>query len=156
MNDEEWQRLELEVGIASGDNAFHSGLLTHGSPSTFTCPECHGVLIRLREGNTLRFRCHTGHAYTAVGLLSELRSSVEASLWNAARTLDEDVMLLEHLAKHHEEAGQPELADAYRAEAQDARARGGRVRQDALRTAQTGRDRLLNLQGEAPAEAEGP
>ncbi|WP_026332612.1 chemotaxis protein CheB [Deinococcus apachensis] len=144
MSDDEWRRLELEVGIASEDNAFESGLLTHGSPSTFTCPECHGVLIRLREGNVLRFRCHTGHAYTAGSLQGELRASVEASLWNAVRTLDEDAMLLDHLAKHHEEAGQPERADAYRQEAREAKEHARRVRQDALRTGQIGQDHLLN------------
>ena len=135
----------MEIGIASEENAVDSGLLTQGSPSTFTCLECHGVLMRLKEGNLLRFRCHTGHAYTAISLLGELRASVEASLWNAARVLDEDVMLLEHLAKHHEEAGQTEQAHAYREEAREARERGRRVRQDALRTGQIGQDRLLNL-----------
>ncbi|SMB86014.1 chemotaxis protein CheB [Deinococcus hopiensis] len=145
MNAEERQRLEMEIGIAGEDNAFEAGLLTHASPSTFTCPECHGVLMRLKEGNLVRFRCHTGHAYTAITLLGELRASVEASLWNAARTLDEDVMLLEHLAQHHEEAGQAEQAHAYREEAREARARGSRVRQDALRTGQLGQARLSKL-----------
>lgn len=141
MSDQDWRRLEREVGIAGEDNALESGLLTEGSPSMFTCPECHGVMVRLREGNVLRFRCHTGHAYTAASLRSELRASVEASLWNAARTLDEDVMLLEHLAKHHAEAGETALADAYRQEAHEARERGQRVRQDAQRTGESAADR---------------
>lgn len=145
MNDDEWQRLKLEVSIASEDNAFDSGLMNQGTPSVFTCPECHGVMVRLREGRVLRFRCHTGHAYTAASLLSELRASVEASLWNAARVLDEDVMLLEHLAKHFEEAEEPALGAAYRAEAREAKNRGKRLRQEALSTGQTGQQSLLNL-----------
>ncbi|WP_350244797.1 chemotaxis protein CheB [Deinococcus sonorensis] len=143
MSDEEWRRLEVEVGIASEDNAFNSGMLNHGSLSTFTCPECHGVLVQIREGRIMRFRCHTGHAYTADTLLSELRGSVEGYLWQAARTLDEDVMLLEHLSKHADEADQTELAAAYRQEAQVARARGRRMRQEAL---QAGEDKALPVE----------
>ena len=145
MNDEDRRRLKLEVGIASEDNAFESGLLNQGTPSTFTCPECHGVLLSLREGNTIRFRCHTGHAYSALALRSEVRESVEANLWNAVRALDEDVMLLEHLGKHFEEADQPELGRAYREEAREAKERARQVRQNALRGDQVGRDRLLEL-----------
>ncbi|WP_027483801.1 chemotaxis protein CheB [Deinococcus pimensis] len=141
MNDEDRRRLELEVGIADGGNAFESGLLDHGTPSTFTCPECHGVLVGVREGPVTRFRCHTGHAYTAQTLLSELRGSIEAGLWNAVRALDEDVMLLEHLGRHFEEADQPELARAYREEAREAKERARGVRQSALRAGQIGHDR---------------
>lgn len=145
MNDEDRRRLELEVGIASEDNAFESGLLNQGTPSTFTCPECHGVLVSLREGNTIRFRCHTGHAYSALALRSEVRESVEANLWNAVRALEEDVMLLEHLGKHFEEADQPELGRAYREEAREAKERARQVRQNAMRGDQVGRDPLLEL-----------
>jgi two-component system chemotaxis response regulator CheB len=146
MNDDEWRQLQLEVGIASDDNAFEAGLLNQGSPSVFTCPECHGVLIRLKEGNGLRFRCHTGHAYTAASLQSELRTSVEASLWNALRTLEENVMLLEHLVKHHEEAGQTTRAEAYRQQAQHAQEKARRLRQDILQAEHFGQDPLPALE----------
>ena len=135
MNDDEWRRLALEVGIAAEGNAFEMGLLSEGHPSVFTCPECHGVLVQLKEGGRLRFRCHTGHAFTARSLLSDLRQSVEASLWNAVRAMDETVMLLEHLARHAEEAERPELALTYRAEVQDLRARGRRLRVEAEQAA---------------------
>ncbi|PYE50010.1 chemotaxis protein CheB [Deinococcus yavapaiensis] len=144
MNDD-WKRLELEVGIASGDNPFEAGLLQYGSPSTFTCPECHGVMVGLKEGNLLRFRCHTGHAYSPSSLLGELRGSIEASVWNAVRALDEKTMLLDHLAKHTEEADQLDVAAAYREEARETRERARRLRQDALRAGQLGHDRLLNV-----------
>ena len=40
--------------------------------TAFTCPECNGALSRLKEGNIIRFRCHTGHAFTIKALLSEV------------------------------------------------------------------------------------
>ena len=58
-----------------------------GEPSTIACPECHGVLLQLKEGGRLRFRGHTGHAYSAESLLAEINEGVEISLWNAIRTM---------------------------------------------------------------------
>ncbi|WP_139806733.1 hypothetical protein [Deinococcus hopiensis] len=112
--------------------------------------------MRLKEGNVLRLRCHTGHAYTAISLPGEGRASVEASLWNAARTLDEDVMLLEHLAKHHEEAGQTEYAHAYQEEAKEAREREARpARRPTKGADRAGQDRLLNLTHEKEFRSRG-
>ncbi len=64
---------------------------THpGSPSTFGCPDCYGVLNRLADGpDGLRFRCRTGHAWTAQGLLTRQDRSVEEALWVALRVLEE-------------------------------------------------------------------
>lgn len=33
-----------------------------GTRSSLTCPECHGALWGLEDGNLLNFRCHVGHA----------------------------------------------------------------------------------------------
>ncbi|MFB9991467.1 chemotaxis protein CheB [Deinococcus oregonensis] len=134
MNEEERRRLALEVSIAGEDSAFEGGLLNQGPPSTFTCPECHGVMIRIQEGRVLRFRCHTGHAYTAQTLQAELRGAIEAAFWNTVRALEEDVMLLDHLAKQHGDAKQLALAEQYRAEAEAAKERARRVRQEAQRS----------------------
>ncbi len=123
MTERELHRLELEVGVADGANAFAAGILNEGAFTAFTCPECHGVMVKLQEGRALRFRCHTGHAYTAQALLSELRQAGEVSLWNAVRGMEEHVMLLEHLAKHSAEASEAASADLYRQEAEAVRRR---------------------------------
>lgn len=128
VSDEERRRLAAELGIASEDNAFDWGILNAGPLSPFTCPECHGVMGQIKEGNTTRYRCHTGHAYTAGTLLSEVRHSVEATLWSAVRALDENVMLLEHLGKHLEEAGHGEQAEAILTEAREVRERARQMR----------------------------
>ena len=123
MTERELQRLELEVGVAEGANAFAAGILNEGAFTAFTCPECHGVMVKLQEGRALRFRCHTGHAYSAQALLSELRQTGEVSLWNAVRGMEEHVMLLEHLAKHSAEASEAASAELYRQEAEAVRRR---------------------------------
>ena len=129
MNDHEWQRLQTEVAIADETSAFELGILNEGEFSAFTCPECHGAMVRLREGGAMRFRCHTGHAYSAEALLSDLRQAAEVSLWNAVRGMEEHIMLLDHLAKHSAEASQPQQAALYQHEAEDVRRQITPIRQ---------------------------
>jgi two-component system chemotaxis response regulator CheB len=85
--------------IAVEENAFEKGILEMGELTTFTCPECHGTLVRLFEGNLIRFRCHTDHAYTASSLLSGITESVEDVLWQAMRGMEEVVLLLKKMAE---------------------------------------------------------
>src|SRR5262249_39657547 len=74
-------------------------ILKWGKPSVYTCPECHGVLLQRHEGNTIRFRCHTGHAYSADSLFAELSIRTEETLWSAIRALEEDVLFMKGLAQ---------------------------------------------------------
>ena len=107
LSDTERKRLEIEVQAAAEGSAFELGLMDIGELSPFTCPECHGVLIRLREGRLTRFRCHTGHAYTASSLMESIEHSVESTLYHALRALEESVMLFQQM-----ERWQRELDDA--------------------------------------------
>jgi two-component system, chemotaxis family, protein-glutamate methylesterase/glutaminase len=100
---EELKRLEMEVIIATKDNAFEMGIMDLGELTVFTCPECHGALARLVEGKLIRYRCHTGHAYTASSLLASLTESVEELLWQSMRAMEETTMLLENIGKHFHE-----------------------------------------------------
>src|SRR5262249_15000892 len=54
--------VDIELKIARGENAVDAGVLALGTPSVLSCPECHGVLLKMKERNPLRYRCHTGHA----------------------------------------------------------------------------------------------
>jgi two-component system chemotaxis response regulator CheB len=67
-----------------------------GRLSPFICPDCGGGLWQSEENNLLKFRCHTGHAFTARALLEEKSLEVEESLWVAIRVLEEkrNLMLL--------------------------------------------------------------
>lgn len=93
------EEIRIEVDIAKESNAIAAGVFKLGTPSNYACPECHGVLLQLKEQGLLRFRCHTGHAYSAESLLEEMRERTEASLWNALRGIEETVLLMRSLAE---------------------------------------------------------
>lgn len=120
--------LEIETRIAMEDKALNWGVADLGDPSLFACPECHGVLMRLKTGGGIRFRCHTGHSYTADALLAEMTEVVEGTLWNAIRSVQESSLLMEHIAAHVRESGNIELALAYDRKAAEARERAELVR----------------------------
>ena len=64
----------------------------------FTCPECNGPLLEVKD-NILRYRCATGHAYTAEDLLISQNESFEAAIFAALRMLEEHANMLEGLAE---------------------------------------------------------
>lgn len=105
--------LQLEFTIAKQNNAFELGIIEKGVLTPFTCPDCHGALTQLIEGRLIRYRCHTGHAYTVSALLGEVTQSVESMLYAAMRGLEETKMLLRNLGKHFGEDGQRDVADLF-------------------------------------------
>ncbi|HWS55337.1 MAG TPA: chemotaxis protein CheB [Pyrinomonadaceae bacterium] len=121
--------LDIEVNIALEDKALEAGVTELGEPSSYACPDCHGVLLRLKTEGLIRFRCHTGHAYTADSLLAGVSEGVEDSLWNTIRALEEGEMLLRHLAGHMTEGPQNGAAEAMLTQAADLRRRAALVRQ---------------------------
>jgi two-component system chemotaxis response regulator CheB len=99
-------RLKIEAEIAAGKKTMLGDIGSIGDPSLFTCPECHGTLLKVRDEHLLRFRCHTGHAFTAQSLLASLNETTEDTIWSTVRALQEGAMLLQHLAQHARDAGQ--------------------------------------------------
>lgn len=91
--------LAIENQIAREDNALQSGLLQLGVPSLYTCPDCSGVLLQITQGPIVRYRCHTGHAFTLASLLTEQRESIEQSLWRSVQLLEEHLLLLQKLTQ---------------------------------------------------------
>jgi two-component system, chemotaxis family, protein-glutamate methylesterase/glutaminase len=98
------EELNIEVSIAKEEGTSNRDILRLGAPSIFACPECHGTLLQLKENGRTRFRCHTGHAFSADSLLSEITEHVEASLWGSIRAIDESAMLMRHMAEHMRES----------------------------------------------------
>lgn len=135
------KKLETEVKIAAGDNAFEMGIMECGDLTPFTCPDCHGTLLKLKNGNMTRFRCHTGHAFSADGLLASVTENVEESIWNTIRGIEESVMLLNHLKEHLGEDN-PALAEAYSDKAGEAANRAQAIREAILRHEQFSIDTL--------------
>jgi two-component system chemotaxis response regulator CheB len=119
-NGTENEKNKREVNLSLGKDAFENNLSAYSSFSPFTCPECHGVLSSLTEGDLMRFRCHTGHAFSTDSLLAALTEKIEDNLWNAIRSIQESIMLLNHLGDHCAEANQPKLAAIYFQKAREA------------------------------------
>jgi len=76
----------------------------------------------------LRFRCHTGHAYTVNTLLAELSGAVEDVLWGALRAVEKSIILLRHLSGHVRKAGDGATAEAFARKAEEAQRRADLVR----------------------------
>lgn len=122
-------KLDLEVKIAREGLTSEKAIQELGEISEFTCPECQGSLWQMREGNILRFRCRTGHAYTADALLEDMSEAVEASYWAAIRGTEETVALMRHMAEHLRTHGDSELAQRYDEQAAQAHKRSNNLRQ---------------------------
>ncbi|TDD97482.1 chemotaxis protein CheB [Flavobacterium cellulosilyticum] len=75
-----------------------------GEQVPFNCPGCGGVLWKMNKGPGLRYRCHTGHAYTAEVLLAEQTKKIEETMWTALRMFEERKNLLTTIAKEQKGA----------------------------------------------------
>ena len=152
---EEDKLTELEIKIATEDNSFDLGLMEHGELSPFTCPDCHGVMVRLRDGDRERFRCHTGHAFSADTLLATVTENIEDSLWNAVRGIDEIVMLLNRMGNYYAERGEIRSSVLFFKKAHEAQDRADLVRQAVLRNERLSRDSLREQTDESTGAAAG-
>lgn len=123
------EEMEIEIRVAKEDNSVESGIEQLGQPSSYTCPECHGALLQLAEGDRVRFRCHTGHAYSADSLLAALTEWIEDSLWNSIRSIEESVRLLNHMADHLHVMNNERESEQLLKKAQEAQRQADLVRQ---------------------------
>jgi two-component system chemotaxis response regulator CheB len=136
------EKTKSEVRIAEEDSANEMSFMQYGELSPFTCPECHGVLSTIKDGNRTRYRCHTGHAYSADSLLASITEKIEDSLYSAIRGVEESVMLLNHMGDHFAESNHPKLAALYFKKAKDAESRAQLVRQAVLSHEQLNKDSM--------------
>lgn len=70
-----------------------------GDQVPFNCPDCGGVLWKVEGGKFLRYRCHTGHAFTSSVLLAQQTAKIEETLWVALRMFEERQNLLVTMSK---------------------------------------------------------
>jgi two-component system chemotaxis response regulator CheB len=90
---------EHRLSICEGDAM--ENLDAIGTPSKIVCPDCNGVLWELADTQPQRYRCHTGHAYTAQTLVYTQSTRVDEALWSALRALEEREYLLRGMAHAH-------------------------------------------------------
>ncbi|MBO0951681.1 chemotaxis protein CheB [Fibrella forsythiae] len=126
----ELNRIKTEVDVAAATQAtpFDQGILSMGTLTPLTCPECSGVLVSFQEGHLIRYRCHTGHSYTASTLLVDITKSIEETMWQSVRGLEESVLLLNQAGAQLAEAGMTEAAHKYRIRSEEALRRAHSIR----------------------------
>jgi two-component system chemotaxis response regulator CheB len=115
----EEERIATEVQIAAGANVSQKNILELGELTPFACPECHGALVRIKEGKLSRFRCHTGHGFSEDALLEGIMQTTGEAIWQVARGLQEGQMLLEHMGQHLRDAAEHDRAEKLLAKARD-------------------------------------
>jgi two-component system chemotaxis response regulator CheB len=135
-------QMELEIGIAQEDDAFRKGVFDGPELTPFTCPECHGVLVKVVEDRFIRFRCHTGHAYTDSALLEGVMESTGEMLWQVMRSLEEAVMLLNQMGQMRQVAGQAERAQVFFTKAAELEKRSDTFHETVLSHESLSRDNL--------------
>lgn len=125
-------KIDAELQIAEhgeqGNPSLHIG-----TPSSYACPECHGVLWEHKDGVYLRFRCRVGHAFSPDTLLAEQANALEDALWTALRALEENAALARRLCARAQERGHSLAASRFEVQAAEASQRAEIVRQALLR-----------------------
>ncbi|XHX76485.1 MAG: chemotaxis protein CheB [Stenomitos frigidus ULC029] len=84
-----------------------------GTRTTYTCPECNGTLWQIGQDEPLRFRCHTGHSYTANVFQKEQTQNIENALWSAVRAMEEKVTFSRQMAERMENYNLQKAAAKY-------------------------------------------
>jgi two-component system chemotaxis response regulator CheB len=100
---------EIAEKIQIGINAVE-GL---GERSTFSCPDCGGVMWDINNNGLSRYRCHVGHSFTEEGLLASMEVSTESALWTALRIIEERKNLLSKIAEREKKYGRNSAARMY-------------------------------------------
>ena len=130
--DEDVRRLAIETQVAAGVNLPEKTILELGPATQFTCPECKGSLVKITEGGLFRFRCHTGHGFSADALLDGLMETINEQLWQTIRGFQEASMLLEHIGRHMQENGGSAQADTFLAKARELNQQASRFQRIAV------------------------
>ena len=118
-------RFDKEADIAEMDFDALQDDERPGTPSGYSCPECHGSLFEIREGEVVRFRCRVGHAYGVESLLAHQGHAVESALWTAMMALKERAALSRRMAERLRGRGGDVSAERFREQAEEADARAG-------------------------------
>ncbi len=122
--------MEAETNMADqySEIARDPGNDSPGTPSELTCPDCHGPLLQITEGDLTRFRCRVGHAWSPRSLAAQQSTSVENALWTAMETLEEKASLREELGRRATARGHHLTAKSFRAAAIQAREAATQIR----------------------------
>jgi two-component system chemotaxis response regulator CheB len=120
-------RLETQMVERSMNRA--EDMAAIGEMVPHSCPSCGGPLWQIQNSETLRYRCHIGHAFTAQALAESQGSAVEDALWTALRTLEERGRLLKRISADNSQKGLINLAERYHQRATEVTQHAESIRQ---------------------------
>jgi two-component system chemotaxis response regulator CheB len=108
------EQLKIETQMTAQTDHRDIGRMNQiGTLSPFTCPSCHGALWQVHDEHVLRFRCHTGHGFSADSLDVEQEESYETALFGALRALEENARLARVLAERSRDSRRDIVAKLY-------------------------------------------
>lgn len=107
------EEIVKESKIAEEVNIGIENIIDLGDRSWICCPDCGGALVEMKDDGSSRYRCHVGHAFTEEGLLTNIESSTEATLWTALRMIEERKNLLKQIGEKESRKGNAKLAASY-------------------------------------------
>lgn len=87
------------------------GTAQQRQPVQLTCPDCGGVLFEFNDRHPLRYRCHTGHAFSLPSLPCTQEEVTDAALWTR---LQEKESILRRLAQLKAPGASEQLSDMLR------------------------------------------
>jgi two-component system chemotaxis response regulator CheB len=97
--------IEIETQIALTGISSPAELDQLGRRSTLTCPDCGGVVWQVGDAAPLRYRCHTGHAFSEASLDAAQKAELEDALWSSVRRAEERAALAASRARTAETLG---------------------------------------------------
>jgi two-component system chemotaxis response regulator CheB len=97
--------IKFEVEIARNGRATMDDMDRLGRRSVLACPDCHGVMWEIDEGDLVRYRCHVGHTYNAELMSLALDDNLRHALASALRALEERLSLARKLYDQSKEFG---------------------------------------------------
>ena len=111
--------VRLEAAIAAQEHSTMKEADRLGQLSVFTCPECHGPLWEIEDGDMLRYRCHTGHAFTADAAMEAQAVEADEILWSLLRSHQQRAEFARRMAERERTRRRSGLAQEFGKRAQD-------------------------------------
>lgn len=113
------EKIRLEAMIAAQELAVMPDQKKLGALSPMSCPDCSGVLQEMQDNGLVRYRCHTGHAFTLATLRTAQNDTWEKTLYAALRAQQEQAMLARRLAEKARAREEGRSADEFERRAFD-------------------------------------
>ncbi|MDG4882903.1 chemotaxis protein CheB [Mesorhizobium sp. WSM4884] len=105
--------VRLEAAISAQEHATMKDEDRLGKLSVFTCPECHGPLWEIEDGDMLRYRCHTGHAFTADAVMEAQSIEADEILWSLLRSHQQRAQFARRMAERERAQNRSGLANEF-------------------------------------------